>query len=103
MHKRLILYHDCQSSGCVSSLLLTTQEQNFQWNFNSAIMHMANSLNFWSTYYKVLTNLTMIAYMTLIQKSKFTKNTKIYCRESDRCGASVRLNFMHVFFYSVGV
>ena len=49
---------------------VTLQEKNFHWILISAILLMANSLNLYSAYYCVR-NLSMIAYIIEIQKSKF--------------------------------
>ena len=48
----------------------TLQRETFHWNLNIAISLMANLLNLNSAYY-IFRNLSMIAYMTEIQKSKF--------------------------------
>ena len=48
----------------------TLQRETFHWNLNIAISLMANLLNLNSVYY-IFRNLSMIAYMTEIQKSKF--------------------------------
>ena len=49
------------------------QEENFHWNSNFAISLITNSLKLNSAYrYNIIfKNLTMIAYMIEIQKSKF--------------------------------
>ena len=49
----------------------TLQEEKFHWNLNFAISLMANSLNFNSAYYTSFRNLSIIAYIIEIQKSKF--------------------------------
>ena len=49
-------------------------------NFNFAISLMANLLNFNSVYYHIFENLSMIAYITKIQKLKFAN---IYFCELD--------------------
>ena len=55
----------------VSTLL----EENFHSNLNLAISLMANSLNFDSANYKIFKNLSMMAYITIIQKSKYANTT----------------------------
>ena len=47
-----------------------TQEENFHWN--SKTLLMANSLNLNSGHHKIFQNISMIAYITGIQKSNFT-------------------------------
>ena len=54
-----------------SVLYSTLQERNFHWILNCAILLTANSLNSNSAYYYILRNLSMIAYVFEIQKSKF--------------------------------
>ena len=51
--------------------LLTMQEENFHWNLNFANSLMANSPNWNSANYYIFRNLSMIAYIIKIQKSKF--------------------------------
>ena len=58
----------------------TLREENFHWNLNSAISLMANSLNLNYVYCFIFRNLSMIAYLIEIQKSKFAN---IYFREFD--------------------
>ena len=47
------------------------QEANSHWNLNLAISLMAYSLNINSAYYFIFRNLSMIAYIIEVQKSKF--------------------------------
>ena len=47
------------------------QEEKCEWNLNFAISLMANSLNLNSTDYNTFRNLSMIAFVIEIQKSKF--------------------------------
>ena len=49
----------------------TLREEDFHWNLNFAIPLMANSLNLNSANYYIFRNLSMIAYIIGIQKSKF--------------------------------
>ena len=49
----------------------TLQEENFHWNFNFAILLMENSLSLNIAHLKIFINLSMIAYVIQIQKSKF--------------------------------
>ena len=49
----------------------TLQAENLHWNLNFAISLMVNSLNSNSAYDTIFINLSMIAYMIEIQKSKF--------------------------------
>ena len=46
-------------------------EENFHWNLNFAISLMANWLNPDSAYYDIFRNLSTLAYMIEIHKSKF--------------------------------
>ena len=61
----------------------TLQEANFHWNLNFSSGKMANSLNFVSANYKILKNLSMMAYIIVIQKSIFAY---IKFREFDHSG-----------------
>ena len=51
-----------------SSPICTLQEESFHWNLNFAISLTANLLNLNSSYYFIFLNLSMIAYITEIQK-----------------------------------
>ena len=51
--------------------ITTLQEANFHWNLNFSSSLMANPLNFISANYKILKNLSMMAYIIVIQKSIF--------------------------------
>ena len=56
--------------GCIKCVHVTLQEEKNHWNLNFAILlFMANSLN--SAYYSIFRNLSMIAYIIEIHKSKF--------------------------------
>ena len=62
----------CQERTTLNCKRLNTiQEKNFHWNLKSAFSLMANSLNFDSTHNKITKNLSMMAYVTKIQISKF--------------------------------
>ena len=63
------------------NLAVNLREENFHWNLNFAISLMANSRNLNSAHDKTLRNLSMIAYMIKIQKSKFAN---IKFREFDQ-------------------
>ena len=52
-------------------LKYTLQEENFHGNLNFAISPMTNSLNFYSAYYYIFRNLSMIAYLIEFQQLKF--------------------------------
>ena len=49
----------------------TIHEENFHWNFNFAILLMENSLSLNIAHLKIFINLSMIAYVIQIRKSKF--------------------------------
>ena len=46
-------------------------EENFNWNLNFAVSLIANSLNLNPAYYYIFWNLSIIAYIIEVQKSKF--------------------------------
>ena len=75
----------------VSTLL----EKKFHSNLNLAISLTANSLSFNSANYKIIKNLSMMAYITKIQKSKFAN---IWFPEFDHSLEKVaKLNSMYIF------
>ena len=52
-------------------IVKTLVVENLHWNLNFAIWVMVNSLDFNSVYYYIFRNLSMIAFIIEIQKSKF--------------------------------
>ena len=52
-------------------VLTILQEEGFDWMKNLAILLMENWLNFNSTNYKILNNISMMALIAETQKSKF--------------------------------
>ena len=75
----------------------TLQEENFHWNLNFAISHMANSLNINSAKDQIFKNISIMAYMKKTQKSKFAN---ILFRELDHSGQGRLIEF-GVYFYPI--
>ena len=53
------------------TMCIPYMEENFNWNLNFAVSLIANSLNLNPAYYYIFWNLSMIAYIIEVQKSKF--------------------------------
>ena len=78
--------------------LITLQEENIHRNLNYAISLKSNSLNLNSAYYYIFRNLSMIAFIIEIQKSKFVN---IELRKFDQSEPSCQ-NIFCVYFHPVG-
>ena len=78
--------------------LLTLQEKNCHWNLTFANSLMANSLKLNSADHQIFQNISMIAYIIGIQKSKFAN---IWVHELDHSEADHYVKFCE-YFHPVG-
>ena len=72
LHQRLTESGAATTPRKIPPSFYTLQEEYFHWNSNFAILRMTNLLNFNSAKSYIFKNLSMMAYITKIHKSKFS-------------------------------
>ena len=71
LHQRLTESGAATTPRKIPPSFYTLQEEYFRWNLNFAILLMTNLLNFNSAKSYIFKNLSIMAYITKIHKSKF--------------------------------